>query len=88
MQISVYYRRLVFRYALLLPLEQTVLAKEDGRGVGVAQAGFGAFFSPSVAAFFGASAGVIHLCLSFACEPYSGLLLHFGHNSVFSPLMF
>ena len=45
------------------------------------QAGFVAFASAS-------EAGVIHLCRSLACDPYNGLLLHFGHNTVFSPLMF
>jgi hypothetical protein len=43
--------------------------------------GFTAFVSAS-------EEGVIHLDLSFACDPYNGLLLHFGHNTVFSPLMF
>jgi hypothetical protein len=46
------------------------------------QAGFLAFVSGS------GEGGDIHLCRSFACDPYNGFLLHLGHKTVFSPLMF
>jgi hypothetical protein len=54
----------------------------------VDQLGFAAFvsFSDFVSAL--EEGGGIHLRGSFACDPYNGLLLHFGHNTVFSPLMF